>query len=190
MSNVKGNALGGFKNFVAAQHGAAGVERWLEGLSPQEAAQVGGIILPHGWYPVGLWNRLTDRYMTLFGDGHPQCFRPVASAIAEEDLHRFFTVLLKAASPATVLRRSASLWERYFDEGTMEASEVAPKRFTVRLTASRLPDRGPGPITCSVGIPVWQERLMSHMGAREGRCLHTRCRFRGAKACEFDVSWG
>ncbi|WP_437591180.1 hypothetical protein [Sorangium sp. So ce1000] len=189
MSNVKGNALGGFKDFVAAQHGAAGVARWLEGLSPQDAAQVGGILLPHGWYPVSLWNSLIDRYVALFGDGNPQCFRPVASAIAAADLQRFFTVLLKAASPATMLRRSSSLWERYFDEGTMEATEVAPKRFTVRLTASRLLDRAPGPVTCAVGIPAWEERILSHMGAREGRCLHTRCRFRGARACEFEVSW-
>ncbi|XXT21584.1 hypothetical protein WME94_08485 [Sorangium sp. So ce429] len=189
MSNVKGNALGGFKSFVAAQHGAAGVDRWLECLGPEDAARVDGIVLPHGWYPVSLWNSLVDRYVALYGDGNPQSFRPVANAIAEEDLQRFFTVLIKAASPQTVLQRSASLWERYFDAGTMEGVEVAARRYTVRLTASRLPDRGPGPITCAVGVPAWQERIMVRLGAREGRALHTRCRYRGAKACEFDVSW-
>ncbi|WP_438018457.1 hypothetical protein WMF18_05010 [Sorangium sp. So ce315] len=190
MSNVKGNALGGFKSFVAAQHGAAGVARWLECLSPEDAARVSGIVLPHIWYPVSLWNSLVDRYVALYGAGHPQCFRAVANAIADEDMQRFFTVLMKAASPETVLHRSSSLWERYFDEGAMEATEVAPRRFTVRLTASRLPDRGPGPVTCAVGVPAWQERIMARIGVKESRTLHTRCRFRGARACEFEVTWG
>ncbi|WP_437929114.1 hypothetical protein WMF37_07540 [Sorangium sp. So ce291] len=189
MSNVKGNALGGFKSFVAAQHGADGLTRWLECLSPEDAARVSGILLPHNWYPVSIWNSLVDRYVALYGGGHPQGFRPVASAIAEEDLQRFFTVLIKAASPETVLNRSASLWERYFDEGTMEGVPVAPRRFTVRLTASRLPDRGPGPVTCAVGVPAWQDRIMARLGARDSRAVHTRCRFRGARACEFDISW-
>lgn len=189
MSNVKGNALGGFKSFVAAHHGAAGVARWLECLSPEDAARVSGIVLPHIWYPVSLWNSLVDRYVALYGDGHPQCFRAVANAIADEDIQRFFTVLMKAASPETVLHRSSSLWERYFDEGAMEATEVAPRRFTVRLTASKLPDRGPGPVTCAVGLPAWQERILARIGVKESRALHTRCRFRGARACEFEVTW-
>lgn len=189
MGNVKGNALGGVKRFIAARHGAAGVSRWLECMSPQDAALVEGLLLPHGWYPVRIWNRLLDQFVTVFGDGNPQSFRPVAVAIAEDDLQRYFKVLLKAASPAMLMQRSSSIWERYFDTGTMEVTEVSANRVTVRLTAPRLLDRGPGPLTCAVGIPAWQERSLVLAGAREARASHTQCRFRSATACEFEVTW-
>jgi hypothetical protein len=189
MSNVKGNALGGFKRYITTRHGARGVARWLECLEPQDAAQVEGLILPHNWYPVRIWNGLVDRYVALYGDRDPQSFRLVADAIADVDLHSFFKVLLKAASPTMVLRRAGSLWERYFDVGTMEGTERAPNHFIIRLTAPRLPDRGPGAVTCAAGIPAWQERTLGLAGAKNARSTHTQCRFRGAVVCEFDVTW-
>lgn len=189
MGNVKGNALGGVKRFVSARHGAAGVSRWLECLSPQDAALVEGLILPHGWYPVRIWNRLLDQYVTLFGDGNPQSFRSVAVAIAEDDLQKYFKVLLKTASPAMLMQRAGSIWERYFDTGSMEGTEISANRFAIRLTAPRLLDRGPGPLTCTVGIPAWQERGLALAGARDARVIHSHCRFRNATACEFEVSW-
>jgi len=189
MSNVKGNALEGFTRFVSQRHGPSGLSRWQACLDPQDAAMVNGLILPHGWYPVRIWNGLVDRYVALYGDGDPHSFRPVADAVADGDLHRFFKVLMKAASPAMVLRRAGSLWERYFDEGTMDSTELAANHFTIRLTAPRLQDRGPGPVTCAVGVPAWQERTLALAGARGPRANHTQCRFRGAVVCEFDVSW-
>lgn len=189
MSNVKGNALGGFKQYVSTRHGARGLARWIERMDPQDVALIEGLILPNSWYPVRIWNGLVDRYVALYGEGDPQSFRPVADAIADGDLHSFFKVLLKAASPAMVLRRAGSLWERYFDVGTMEGTELAAKHFLVRLTAPRLPERGPGAVTCAAGIPAWQERSLGLAGARNPRARHTQCRFRGAVLCEFDVTW-
>lgn len=189
MGNVKGNALGKLKSCVANRHGDAGMERWTAELGPEDAAMLRGLILPNSWYPVRLWNTLADRYVTLFGAGDMQSFRAVAEQIAEEDLHTFFKVLLKLGSPAMVIRRASSLWERYFDEGTMDATELGPSHFHVRLTAPRDAERGAGRVTCSVGVPAWQERALRTAGGKGVRAAHVSCRFKGALACEYDVTW-
>ncbi|HSN97570.1 MAG TPA: hypothetical protein VLS89_04695, partial [Candidatus Nanopelagicales bacterium] len=146
-------------------------------------------ILPNGWYPVRLWNDLTERYVHVFGGGDGQSYRPVAEHIAEADLHTFFKVLLKLGSPATVLRRAASLWERYFDVGTMDSTELGEGHFQVRLTAPRGGGRGPGQLTCAVGVVAWQDRVLRGAGGRGVRSTHVSCRFRGSPFCEYDVRW-
>lgn len=189
MGNVNGSALGKFKSYVITRHGDAGMERWTAELGPEDAAVLRGIILPNGWYPVRLWNVLVDRYVTLFGAGDAHSFRPVAEQIGGDDLHTFFKVLLKLGSPAMVLRRSSSLWERYFDQGTMDSVELGPTRFQIRLSAPRDAERGPGPVTCAVGVPAWQERVLRDAGGRGVRTAHVSCRFRGAPVCEYDITW-
>lgn len=189
MGNVKGSALGKLKNCVVQRHGDAGMQRWTAELGVEDAAVLRGLILPNAWYPVRLWNSLVDRYVTLFGAGDAQSFRLVAEQIAEDDLHSFFKVLLKLGSPAMVLRRASSLWERYFDEGTMDAAELGPTRFHIRLMAPRDAERGAGRVTCAVGVPAWQDRALRTAGARSVRTAHVSCRFKGALACEYDVTW-
>ncbi|AKT36144.1 hypothetical protein [Chondromyces crocatus] len=189
MSNVKGSALGKLKEIVILRHGAAGMERWTSGLMQDDADIVGGLILPNAWYPVKLWNDLVNRYVALFGGGDMQSFRQVADRIAETDLQIFFKVLLKMGSPATVVRRSNSLWERYFDIGVMDSIEVGPNHFQTRLTAPRERDRGPGRVTCTAGVPAWQERAVRSAGGRAVRSVHQLCRFDGAPVCEFDITW-
>jgi hypothetical protein len=189
MANIKGNALSGFKRQVATRQGSKGMERWLSELDPGDAALMQGLILPNHWYPLRLWNLLADRYVEVFGGGDPQSFRPVAESIAEDDLHAFFKVLLKASSPAMIMRRAGSLWDRYFDVGTMDSIELRANRFLVRLTGPRSIDRGPGLVTCAAGVPGWQERTLSLTGARGVRSVQTACRFQGAPACEFSVTW-
>ena len=149
----------------------------------------GGLILPNGWYPVSTWNHLVERYVEALGGGVWSSFGPVAYDIADNDLNAFFKVLLKQSSPAMILRRASSLWERYFDVGKMEPEERSSNHFIVRLSASTAEGMAPGPITCAQGVPVWQRRALELTGARDVRTAHVRCRFHGAAACEFDVTW-
>ncbi|EYF06272.1 Hypothetical protein CAP_2150 [Chondromyces apiculatus DSM 436] len=165
------------------------MKRWTSGLDAEQGAAIHGLILPNSWYPVRLWNDLVDRYIAQFGGGDPQSFRQVAEQVAETDLNTFFKVLLKMGSPALVLRRASSLWERYFDVGVMEPVERGPRHFLLRLTAPRSVERGPGPVTCAVGVPAWQERALRSAGALGVRSTHVACRFKGATTCEFDVIW-
>lgn len=190
MANVKGSALGWFKRHVETRHGERGVARWLEGLDAGQSELIrGGLILPNIWYPVSTWNHLVERYVLTLGGGAWSSFGPVAYDIADKDLNAFFKVLLKQSSPPMILRRASSLWERYFDAGKMEAEERSSNHFVVRLSAPTAEGRAPGPITCAQGVPVWQRRALELTGAKDVRSAHVKCRFHGAAACEFDVTW-
>lgn len=189
MANIKGNALQGIKLYVQEKHGAAGLEKWLSALPPTEQTILRGLVLPASWYPVGIWHRCLDSYVNAFGRGDPEAFRPVAEFIAANDLTKIFKLLLTLASPAMIVRRAGMLWERYYDVGTLSATELGPTEYLLHLKCNTQQDEGANLIICSVGVPAWLMRAATIAGARNIVGQHQACRFRGAAACEINMRW-
>jgi hypothetical protein len=96
---------------------------------------------------------------------------------------------LKMGSPEFVLGRTDSLWSRYFDVGTFENTEVAKRRWALKLTAPTGEDEAPGELTCGPGVCGWLTQALELTGVKAPRVVHTRCRFRHAPACEYEVTW-
>jgi hypothetical protein len=189
MPSVKGNAVLNVTRYVEVTYGPGELSRLIGGLLEPDRAILRGLILPGGWYPIGLWNRLLDHFVEVLGRGDPQSFRPVAEFIAENDMTMIFKVLLKIASPAMIVERSPSLWERYFDVGAAVPIREEPDRYVVVINAPREPDQGPGVVTCAAGVPAWLMRAVSLAGAKWSYAHERACRFRGARACEIEVGW-
>jgi hypothetical protein len=188
-ASVKGNAVLGVVRFVERTYGADGLARLTAELPDSDQAVLRGILLPGGWYPIGLWNRLGDRQVQIFGSGNADSFRPVAEFIASSDLSSIYKVLLKVATPEMILWRTPSLWERYFNVGRAEPQEEEPNKFVVHITGSVREDEGPGPVTCAAGVPAWLARAVSLAGAKGSYARERACRFRGARTCEIEVGW-
>lgn len=189
MSCVKGNALSNVQRYVELSHGSEEFQKLIADLPEDERAIFGGIVLPGSWYPVGVWNRLLERLIDGLGGEDPQSFRPVAEFIAEHDLTMIFKVLFKVATPAMIVQRTPSLWERYFDMGTVVPSEEAPTRYVVRLSAPLGVEDAPGRITCAAGVPAWLAHAVTLAGGYKSYAHERACRFRGAHACEIEVGW-
>jgi hypothetical protein len=113
----------------------------------------------------------------------------VARHIADHDLNTLFKVLLKMGSAEFVLGRTDSLWSRYFDMGAFENHEVDRRKWALKLTAPVGEDEAPGELTCGPGVCGWLTQALQLTGVKAPRVVHTHCRFRGAHACDYDVSW-
>src|SRR5207344_2656589 len=112
----------------------------LRDATPEDRAVLEGIVIAGGWYPVGVWNRalgsLLSRH-TVAIDGE---MRKVAAYIADRDLNSVYKMILRLGSPEFLLRRTDSLWSRYFDSGRFTHQELEPKRFKLILDAPRTGD--------------------------------------------------
>ncbi len=184
----KGMLLVNLRGFVEAHEGAARWRSLVDGLQPADREVIDGMVLTGGWYPVGVWNRVVASY--LFGHPDPgKHMTALARHIADKDLNTLFKVILRMGSPAFVLGRTDSLWQRYFDVGKMTHREVAERNWHLTLAAPTAENEGPSEWTCGPGVSGWLTQALELTGAKTGRVAHTRCRFHGAIACEYEARW-
>ncbi len=190
--HVKGSLILHGRDYVVETRGAAAWQTILGALSADDRAIYDGIVMASSWYPVAAWNRITEH---VVGEGGPQAsaeMRRFSSFISERDLSTIYKVLLKLASPEMLLRRTHSLWSRYFDSGTFEVVREAPRRFEMRLTAPVHHDEAPSRRICAEGVDSWLVKALHMTGAIQPEVQHEHCRFDGGGGggtCSYVAQW-
>jgi hypothetical protein len=189
MASGKGTLLKNLGEFVVERHSPAAWRAVVDALSPDDRAIIDGLLLVGGWYPVGVWNRCVAGYITRYATDADAEMTAVARHIADRDLNTLFKVMLKMGSPEFVLGRTDSLWSRYFDVGEFANEEIDKRRWALKLNAPVGEDDAPGELTCGPGVCGWLTQALELTGVKAPRVVHTRCRFRAAPACEYEVTW-
>ena len=185
----KGSVLIHLREFVEQKHGGRVWEEVMAAIPEDDRAVFDGIIIVGGWYPVRTWNRalgefLPDRYAdTDLG------MRELAAFIADRDLNTLYKMILRMGTPEFLLRRTESLWGRYFDMGSFVAKEVEPKRWHLQLDAPRGAEAAPDRWTCGPGVSAWLEMGLHQTGAKSAAVREVKCRLSNAQRCEYDVRW-
>ncbi|HSN98216.1 MAG TPA: hypothetical protein VLS89_07955 [Candidatus Nanopelagicales bacterium] len=146
-------------------------------------------LIPHGWYPVQVWNAVCDEVARWPNKPGPSVIRDIASFAAQQDLTLAHKVLLKLGTPDLVLRQAGVFWAMYFNGGQLIPVPQGERRFKMVLHLGTDKSVDPGRFTCREAVPGWQETALRLAGARGPRSVHVTCRFEGAPACEFDVTW-
>lgn len=145
-------------------------------------------MLSASWYPVGAWNRVLATVLSRFPlAARDHEMRKIAAFIAEHDLNGVYKMILRLGSPELLLRRSDSLWTRYFDTGRLHWQEDGTQRFRLSLEstgASEMPDR----FTCDPGVCAWLETGLRMTGV-QGSVVHHDCRLTNGSRCEYSVTW-
>jgi hypothetical protein len=182
----KGTLFVNLKSFVEKRG-----NNWQElvsALEERDRSVLDGMMLVGGWYPVGVWNRLLEKY--LAGVRAPSTeMAEIARYVADHDLNTLYKALLRMGSPAFVLARSDAIWRRYFDVGTFGHSELGPREWSLWLEAPAHSDQGPDVWTCNEGVSNWLTHALRLTGAKTGVVTHVRCRFQGAPRCEYQARW-
>src|SRR6185295_15159026 len=128
--HAKGTLLLNLRAYVERQHGPTGWRNVVDFVGDSDRAVLDGMMLTGGWYPVGVWNRVVDAYLSRAE--HPgQEMNEIARFTADRDLNSLFKALLRMGSPAFVLSRTDSLWRRYFDAGEFRPKQTSPRQFTL-----------------------------------------------------------
>jgi hypothetical protein len=152
---AKGSVLLHLKDFVHKFHGASTWQGLLLDMPTRERGIIGGIVLAGAWYPVEVWNEVLDLFL-------PQCYASpedgmvkLAGYIAENDLNTVYKMILKMGTPEFLMKRTSSLWSRYFDKGRLSSEEVAPRRWKLQLDLPDTSGAVPSYFTCGPGVAAW-----------------------------------
>ena len=184
----KGSILVHLRSYADTKYPPGAWKEVVDEAPPAERAILDGIIIAGGWYPVTVWNHalgvLLPRHRGVSIDHE---MRKIAAHIADKDLNTVYKMILRLGSPEFLLRRTDSLWSRYFDSGKLTFEEVGPKRFKLFLNAPATPG-APDRLTCDPGVCAWIEMGMKNTGV-EGVVKHLECRFTNGSRCEYAVTW-
>ncbi len=183
----KGSILVHLREYANTSYGQGAWADMMGRATPEDRAILGGIVIAGGWYPVGVWNRALGALLAQHTVAIDNEMRKVASYIADRDLNSVYKMILRLGSPEFLLRRTDSLWSRYFDSGRFTHQELGPKKFKLLLEAPHTGDT-PDRLTCGPGVSAWIEMGMKNTGV-EGRVQHVSCRFENKERCEYIATW-
>lgn len=188
-ARCKGSILVHLKSYVVATHGERAWAQMIAECDADDRAVHEALIIAGGWYPVRVWNRALSWLLPRHnGGGSPdEEMRRVAAYIADRDLNSVYKMVLRLGSPEFLLKRTDSLWSRYFDLGKFGSEEIREKRWRLWLDCPRgedVPDR----FTCDPGVCAWIEMGLRNTGVA-GSLVHTECRFQNGSRCEYVASW-
>ena len=185
---AKGTVFVHLRDFVVRQHGPHAWDEVRDALPEDDRRTLDSLLIVGGWYPVGMWNRALAVYLPEKFEKADDGMRRLAGYIAENDLNRLYKMILSMGSPEFLLKRTGSLWSRYFDVGALEAEEISPRRWKLTLEAPKESEAGPDYFTCGPGVSAWIENGLKLTGT-VGKCDHSKCRFYSSPRCEYEVTW-
>ena len=188
-ARCKGSILVHLKSYVVTTHGERAWEQMLAESTPEDRAVHDSLVIAGGWYPVRVWNHALEHLLTRHSGVRTADdeMRRVAAYIADRDLNSVYKMVLRLGSPEFLLKRTDSLWSRYFDLGKFGSEEVGARRWKLWLDCPRgedVPDR----FTCDPGVCAWIEMGLKNTGVN-GSLKHTDCRFINGSRCEYAVTW-
>jgi hypothetical protein len=185
-AKAKGSLFVYVRKWVEEQEGPAGWQALTEGLADGDRAVLDGLLALGQWYPVGHFNRLARRFIARHD---AEGVVTLARYIAANDLSVFFKMVMAMASPEFLLRRTGSIYQRYFDSGELVAQPEAPRRWSITLDGPRDEEGGPNEVICRHGVRGWIIEALERTGAKQHRVAHVLCRHRGSPRCLYHVSW-
>lgn len=128
--------------FVEARFGSAGLNKLLSKLSDadRQVATVDAKLI-NNWIDVDIHTRLLAAVVRELNGGKEQVLVELGQWIATEQLRGVYRVFLLVVSPDFMLRRSAQIFQTFYDEGAMEAVTLAPGQVQCTFTGFQTKDR-------------------------------------------------
>lgn len=185
---AKGSVLVYAREYVEKRHGAQAWTNVVDMLPDADRDVLRGVLISGGWYPVGTWNRLLEGYLPEHHATPDVGMAELSQYIANADLNSVYKLVIKLGSPEFLLRRTQSLWNRYFDSGLMSPVEVAARRWAISLDAPRGIDEAPHRYTCAAGVGAWITAGLKLTGV-DAEIEHVKCRLGSGRMCEYLVTW-
>jgi hypothetical protein len=186
----KGSLLVHMRTYVQKKHGERAWADVLERASAADRKVLSDVILAGGWYPIGVVNRTLGTVLGLArGHSAEDEMRMLSAYIADSDLGSVYKKVLRLGSPDFLLRRTDSLWSRYFDVGKLTPTEVAPRHWRLKLEMVMGDDLAPNHYFCGPGCPAWIEMGLKLTGATAASVRHIECRMQNGTSCTYVVNW-
>jgi uncharacterized protein (TIGR02265 family) len=185
-TTVKGTLLAARMKYLKAR-GAEDAERVLRRMSSEDQQVLRGMILPSSWYPADLVVRLELTTAALLSRGdRRQLFVDMGRFTADTNLgpRGVQRPFVKEGDPHYLLRNVPQMYSAQHGGGLRTAEQTGPSSAVVRTLAGE--EASTEDCLTAVG---WLKRAIEISGGRVVSVEETRCRARGADACEYVCRW-
>ena len=179
---VKGGALVSRLEFVRERGGEGAVQRVLERLSDEDRKALGQL-LTGAWYPFELNARLDDAIAAEMSIGD-KVFLLMGEKSATHNLGSAHKVFVTERDPHGMLRRTAQIYQAYYDTGRREYEKVSDTKAVLRTI-----DSNTYSVHDCLTVVGWHRKALEMCGGQNVRVVETKCRARGADVCEYVCEW-
>lgn len=176
------------RNYAVQTYGQQAWSTVVERASREDREVLSGMLLAGGWVPIGVVNRAVTTLLAEHRTRDDE-MRKLSAFIADNDLGTVYKMALRFGSPEFLLSRTGSLWNRYFDSGTLTPKDMGPRHWRLTLDAPVGDDVAPNQLFCGPGCPAWIEMGLRLTGATNASVRHTECRYSNGSSCSYVVTW-
>ncbi len=184
MQQIKGAVLKSRLGFVEEHFGAAGLQRVLESLPPDDQRAL-RMVFTSNWYPFELGKRLDDAIVRVLAGGKPEFFEKLGEASAAKNLATVHAGYVTKGNPQAFLAKAPAIYGMYYETGRREYQQTGD-RSAVITTHDAETFSAPDCLT----VVGWYRKGLEMCGAERVKIVETECRARGGKVCRYEVSWG
>jgi hypothetical protein len=181
--NIKAQGLFNAAKWIERELGQAALRDVLRGCSPAVRDRYTSAIVIN-WHPVEEFVEVLEVAEKLLGRNDGKLAEAVGAAGARENLRgamvRAATYL---ANPEFMVKRIASLWSQFNDEGTMEVLRFDPEEMAIEVKGLTKTH----PLFCAT-LTGWATEVALHFGWKSASARHVRCRAKGEARCLWELS--
>src|SRR5215212_6189118 len=180
---VKGSPVRSLQKFIEENLTPEQRDAMFRILPAEYATRFDRPILATETIPVHMLNRITEEAAKATGEPLEVFARRAgqeAASDAVKGVYRFFALVL---TPPALLSKASQMWSSLYNRGHLRVEEQTATSARIRLID--FPSELGG---CS-RLSGWIERMAQLTGATKVQVEQTQCFAKGAKDCEWRVSW-
>ncbi len=179
---VKGGAIQSRLAFVREHGGDDAVGRVLARLSEEDRKSCART-LAAAWYPFDLNERLDEAIAAEMSMGD-NVFVLMGEKSAAHNLGSTHRAFMTDRDPHGLLRRAAQIYQAYYDTGRREYERLGDHKAVLRTYESETFSKH----DCQT-VVGWHRKAIEMCGGKHVRVTETKCRAKGADACEYVCEW-
>jgi hypothetical protein len=180
--NIKAQGLFNAAKWIERELGQPALRDVLRACSPAVRDRYTTAIVIN-WHPVEEFVEFLEVAERLLGRNDGKLAEEVGAAGARENLRgAMVRAAAYIANPEFMMKRVASLWSQFNDEGTMEMIKFDPEEMLVEVKGVAKSHA----LFCST-LTGWMAEVALHFGWRQATAKHVRCRARGEARCLWEL---
>jgi predicted hydrocarbon binding protein len=170
--------------WIEATHGRAALDEVLAGCSAPVRARCASVLAIE-WVPVAEVVEFVGAADRLLSTGTGKLAEAAGEVGAREGIRSpFLRAAFYLAKPEFLMRRAASVWSQYCDQGEMHAHTFDGRTATFEVTGADETHA----IFCAL-LTGWIREIARATGVANPSVRHAECRARGEDRCFWELRW-
>jgi hypothetical protein len=180
--NIKAQGLFNAAKWIEKELGQAALRDVLRACSPAVRDRYTTAIVIN-WHPVEEFVEFLEVAERLLGRGDGKLAEAVGAAGARENLRgAIVRAAAFIANPEFMMKRVASLWSQFNDEGSMEIIKFDPEEMVVEVKGLETTHW----LFCCT-LTGWMAEVALHFGWKSASAKHVKCRSKGDARCLWEL---